>query len=396
MRVALIAPICVMAAEPSTGVVLTESKSKVSAKDRMRGSARAGAEIRKSVNGLEDEFNQIKAALMSGKETPEVLGAVGKLANMITLRIEPAIKNGHDQDKILLQAIVSQAEDCDSMEKSTKHDCMDLKDSAEKDHDAFTDCNSNKTSKVAELNDKNATCTRDLESAAESKSRWCGKQAEYPAHIRSNFSSCGIECDFSRYTAAECFKGAVDMVAGLKDHFARQKQMYEANSELCKSAERRYTELQHQCNRHATELKSMDSMCDWHHSEACLEWSSYVNCVTKTLCAAYKSCRDDKDAEYDQAMGQVTELVKDRKNEWTSTQTIKCALMTYKRNKSLEESDLDACGRNIDTEWLDLHKVDMPPRLTCDERATMPEYCSASFVSQISNAAAQAKKHVEG
>jgi hypothetical protein len=392
MRVSLIASVFAAAAEGApAGAALAQSSSRAATKEGIRSSAKAGTELRNSVNGLEEQFSQIKADLMSGKTTPGVVGAVGKLANMITAQIEPAIKSGHNQDKLLLETIVGQAEDCDKMEKSTSHDCGELKTSAEKDHAAYTSCTSDKDSKVAELTDKNTTCSTDLEASATSVGRWCGKKDEYPPRVRSNFTSCGIECDFSKYTAAECFKGAVDMVAGLKDQFARQKQMYEANTELCKGATRRHSELEQRCKRHAAELHSMDSMCDWHHSEACLEWGSYVTCVTKTLCSEYKTCRDQKDTDYAKAMTQVEQLVVDRKAEWTSTQTIKCALTTYQRNGSLEESDLDRCGLTIDTTWLDLHRVDMPERLACDDRASLPSYCSASFISQISDATMKAK-----
>mmetsp|Transcript_18748 Transcript_18748/g.41592 ORF Transcript_18748/g.41592 Transcript_18748/m.41592 type:complete len:404 (-) Transcript_18748:93-1304(-) len=331
---------------------------------------------------LQSEFAAVEAEIKSaGKITPGVYATVQKLQSMVTSIIEPAIVESHAADQLLVLTVFREIISCDATyTKFVNGDKMAALTALKSVKTEFDHCGGT----VEELKAKFAKCLDDRDVLVRHNNTVCCQEFAI-CSSPTGYGDCEVVkleqgfagCDYKAMTGEECFAHARSLVEPLSGYFQNQDKKYEAVRFECakfsaatkaKVAECAY--LQEAVNAKVSETN------DW--AERFNQGGEAFAGKCAQRCSDYKTCRKEKETQYlkitgpcesgDYAAGNgcVMNREQDRRNEWESTQLIKCMLQHYCEGGHFDEDLLEKCKKQIKSCHLVIDYPKVPELIPCE------------------------------
>jgi hypothetical protein len=317
----------------------------------------------------------VKAA---GKVTPGVYATVQKMKGMVEKVIEPAIEEAHGADQELVTVTHREIVACDTSYQSwMDSDIAEGWAVLNKTNTEWVGC----TGDVEVLKERYGKCLDDRDLLVQHNNTICCQEfAMCPSegHCETvKLDQAHVGCDYKTKKPEECFAHAESLVASLEGYFIEQDQRYEA--------------LRLQCAKFNAAVKAKVAECAYLQESVNAkvsetnEWAERFNnggeafsqsCAQR--CAEYKTCRKEKETQYvkitgpcesgDYAAGNgcVMNREQDRRNEWESTQLIKCMLQHYCEGGQFEEELLEKCKKLIHSCHLIIDYHVVPEMVPCE------------------------------
>mmetsp|Transcript_19391 Transcript_19391/g.46710 ORF Transcript_19391/g.46710 Transcript_19391/m.46710 type:complete len:421 (+) Transcript_19391:59-1321(+) len=350
--------------------------------------ARETEVARRPLVAVQSEFAQVEKVIQRSGVTPEVLATVKKLLGMVTDIIEPAIQEAHGSDGLLVLTVFREIIDCDAryshfLSGNKKTSELGINSLREKWQDTLV--------KVMQMKEDFTACETSRNLALQRNSTACC--AAYSACPASS-GDCEVVklqhgfagCDYKASSGVECFEQAKAMVSPLLGYFQNQDKRYEEAAAQC-------TKTSSEAGAKVNECEYLNEAVNAKVSEAndlaqsVNETSVAVVGTCQKMCDDYTQCRSKAEDAYARTVGPCEanedgvggECVKnrevDRKNEWDTTQTIKCMLTHYCEGGKFDEELLAKCKTEIETDHLEIVYPKVPPRTPCsvEEPQSIPE-----------------------
>jgi hypothetical protein len=320
----------------------------------------SAAQVGSSVAMLKKQFAQVEAQLKTGvKVTPALAKVIDEMINMVQDEIEPAIQEAHASDQDELNLKHSAIVDFNTAYTEKRTNLYNEHASIQDDIDAY-----NMAAQVWDDAAKAyATSVTVYETTVSDKcDTCCDKQQAAVEAIE--YTPAYASCDYTAPDAARCTKTAQSQVAtAVKSDFAHGL--------------KRYTDLVSGCStmtdRVASTKADMDKKndhCDDSQAD-CL--AREKNIVAKkanfeaewaSVTSSYKTGIETLEKNYTDASDRVHKDEADRKNEWTSSQEIKCMLKAYLAGGSFDAAQMAVCQGAIKTSHLVVVYPVIPARVT--------------------------------
>jgi hypothetical protein len=320
----------------------------------------SAAQVGSSVAMLKKQFAQVEAQLKTGvKVTPALAKVIDEMINMVQDEIEPAIQEAHASDQDELNLKHSAIVDFNTAYTEKRTNLYNEHASIQDDIDAY-----NMAAQVWDDAAKAyATSVTVYETTVSDKcDTCCDKQQAAVEAIE--YTPAYASCDYTAPDAARCTKTAQSQVAtAVKSDFAHGL--------------KRYTDLVSGCStmtdRVASTKADMDKKndhCDDSQAD-CL--AREKNIVAKkanfeaewaSVTSSYKTGIETLEKNYTDASDRVHKDEADRKNEWTSSQEIKCMLKAYVAGGSFDAAQMAVCQGAIKTSHLVVVYPVIPARVT--------------------------------
>jgi len=319
---------------------------------------------------------------LAGRVTPGVYATIMKLTSMINDIIEPAILEGHATDQLLIMTVYREILECDAAYKRfttgklkhseaalniVKGEWGDCTGSVEHLKSKYSECLDHRDILVQH---NNTVCCQEF--------AVCSDPTGYGACEYVKLDQGFVGCDYKKNTAQDCFADAKRLVEPLRGYFAKE--------------DRRYEELRAQCQKFSAAVRAKMAECAY-LAEAVNSKVADTNALgdevnkaglelqreARTACSDYKDCRTRTHQAYFDVIGPceknaygaggscVKNREADRKNEWSSTQTIKCMLKHYCDGGSFKEDLLEQCQASISTYSLAITYPKLPELLPCED-----------------------------
>lgn len=340
-----------------------------------------------AVPTLQNEFELMQQQIRTaGRITPGVYATVQKLSHMVATIIEPSILEAHASDQMLVDLLFSEITMCDATySKFTmgkrKQSLAELAAEAlevKKSEDAlafkkqqYTKC----------LDDRDFLVARNSTVCCQATLACPGDG--YGDCDRVKLSEGFVGCDYKANTGEECFKNAKALVSPLEGYFAKNHMTYIRLQSECTNFDTALKAKFSECNylleavnSHVNDINGVGSQVGNHSSdvaaEIIIQCASYDECHANTTAAYNKTvgpcARDQKEGEYGVDQGAcVMAREHDRKQEWDSTQIIKCMLDHYCAGGNFEEQLLEECKKSITNYHLAIRYPEVLPPLDCDD-----------------------------
>mmetsp|Transcript_24405 Transcript_24405/g.59219 ORF Transcript_24405/g.59219 Transcript_24405/m.59219 type:complete len:384 (-) Transcript_24405:92-1243(-) len=329
-----------------------------------------GSDVATPIAAIQKQLATLEVAVKkSGKVTPGVYKNVQRLLRMVEDVIEPAIIKAHAADHTLGELRLKAVRDISP-------DFKAVADAAGKTQDQL-DVAVNSTLAV-EANTSVSTAHTMCDSAELAAKTATNAIADMQKrrYYYSELSRAFVECDLHSSDASTCWQNTLALVVEFNGTFIQLAQDYEEAKEFHRSAESKATQSEHdcitQCDK-ANELLQQYNSSVTKHNDTCQDApGKYRKSYNDVLGRYNTSVANFKSATLD-----IAERVKDRKNEWTSTQTIKCMLQHYCVTGQLEVARIESCKGGINTTFLNLTwgpppPPPPPPIINCTEVAPLP------------------------
>mmetsp|Transcript_54109 Transcript_54109/g.118601 ORF Transcript_54109/g.118601 Transcript_54109/m.118601 type:complete len:399 (-) Transcript_54109:65-1261(-) len=317
----------------------------------------------------------VKAA---GKVTPGVYETVKKMKNMVEQVIEPAIVDAHNADQELIyvtfKEIVAEDTQYRSFVDTVIAEGWKILNSTKS---KWTTCGVD----VEVLKSRFSECLDHRDSLVQHNNTVCCQEYAMCPHDGDcevvKLDQAHVGCDYKSRHPEECVAHAQKLISSLKGYFQEQDERFEALHEQCtkfnaavkaKVAECAY--LQEAVNAKVAEVLQI--------TEEINGGGQKMMNDSKQRCIDYKIGRKTKEAQYlsvagpceqgDYASGNgcVMNREADRRNEWESTQLIKCMLEHYCQGGKFDEELLEKCKKEIHSCHLVIDYPRVPELIPCE------------------------------
>mmetsp|Transcript_38104 Transcript_38104/g.93198 ORF Transcript_38104/g.93198 Transcript_38104/m.93198 type:complete len:399 (-) Transcript_38104:37-1233(-) len=331
------------------------------------------------LKALNEQLSMVEQSVKAaGKVTPGVYATVQKMKGMVEKVIEPAIVEAHGADQQLVYVTHKEVLACDTSYQSfVDNDIAEGWAVLNKTKTEWSGCEGD----VEVLKQRFAKCLDDRDLLVQHNNTICCQEfAMCPSegHCETvKLDQAHVGCDYKSKKPEECFAHAESLVASLEGYFIEQDARYEA--------------LRLQCAKFTSAVKAKVAECAYLQEAVNAkvsetnDWAERFNnggeaftqkCATR--CADYKTCRKEKETQYlkitgpcesgDYAAGNgcVMNREQDRRNEWESTQLIKCMLQHYCEGGHFEEELLEKCKKQIKSCHLIIDYPKVPELIPCE------------------------------
>jgi len=319
----------------------------------------ASAKTHSAVSMLKQQFKALEVQLKSGaKVTPAVAKVINEMISMVTDDIEPSIKEAHASDQDELDAKMKVVTDYNAAQ-TDKRDLL-LQTGA----NIESDINDHNTVALDWDNAAKAylAAIAYYEDTTKSKTDTCcdKQQAAVPA---TEYTPAFAKCDYTAADATGCTDRAETAAAN-------------AVQSAFESGLARYTDLVNGCQSETerlaaakTDMDTKNDHCDDKEADARArkqdldtrtaqfdsDWSAAVS--------EYNTQVATLEGDYTSSKTRVTADEADRKDEWQSSQEIKCLLQNYQVGGSFDEASMNTCKATISTLHLVIVYPEIPARV---------------------------------
>jgi len=320
-----------------------------------------------SVNNLKKQFSELQTSLGSksyAQVTPRVKSVIDDMVKMIETEIEVAIKDAHVADQILVDTEMAKIQTYRNtifaQQKILYAKAADIRKWIKEHNQLVVDWRGLAEKRIAAANDWTTTHNN-------MKTTCCAK--DNSAVLDVAYLSPYHECDFKTGHGKDKADGCIDRaLANTKSYV----------DPYFKNGRNTYLQLVKKCDNlgNLTVTKhnaynQADEACD-HKEEATRSKADLITTETQSFAASWKSTRDGyrvnvtmMENEYNKKEAQAKHDEKDRKNEWTSTQIIKCMLVNYKAGGGFNDESLASCKtKSRNTGHLNVKYPTMVARIT--------------------------------
>jgi len=341
---------------------------------------------------LESQLSMVEQSVKAaGRVTPGVYQTVKKMKSMIEQIIEPAIKDAHAADHSLVTITHAEILGCDKAYRAW----------VDKDIAAgWAILNKTKTEwvscvgSVEQLKKKYTKCLEERDLLVRHNNTICCHEFSMCSAVGDcetvKLDQAHVGCDYRTKSHAECFAHAQKLISSLEGYFKKQDERFEQLRAQCakfrsvtkgKIAECAY--LREAVNSKVSEANKIAN--DVNNGAARLK----KDC--KNRCVEYNKCRAKTEGQYTKVTGLLPTYSKDgvkgpgckrqdqwahgngcvmnregdRKQEWVSTQLIKCMLEHYCQGGKFDEKLLAKCKKSIHVCPLVIYYPKWKPQIPC-------------------------------
>jgi hypothetical protein len=320
------------------------------------------------VSALEKQFAMIQNAVKAGKVTPGVSEVIDQLEAMITNQIEPAINSAHTTDQQLVNTTYGEVTTCQT-NRVTAEDLADSNSATVANKkNTMTTCRDTQATLESEFN----TCDSEEAAALTAKNSKCTER-DNNQHDTETITTCYAECNYKVQSGEICWTNAKNTIANLEGFFNGRKSGYDTLATDCNALSAAYTAKVTECDNKYTSWQSKIVECDG--SQSAYETANCNNLEEyNNLCTTFDICWSGKSDNYATIKAEVQSKESDRKNEWTSVQTIKCMLQHYQTDGTFNDTSVQSCQNGISTSHLDILYPTEASKIVCSQQ-TLPNYC---------------------
>jgi len=324
---------------------------------------------------LTQEYNLIKAQLGSGSQTtPAVKKAITKMTNLITTKIEVAIREGHKEDEELLKAHRQEVQVYNGAQTTIRDNL--LGDARAVNANIIQHNKYAATWKSAASSFKTSIST--YESATNKKTTTCCKkqQAAVEGLVVTNAFHM---CDYKE--GKDCTKIAVASVnQKVEQIFTNGIKLFETLDKGCNADEVARVLAE-------KDMKAKDKHCDDTQDLA----TSLAKVITTDALrlkgnwdkatTSYGSEMTKQRAQYKKNAAKVVKDSADRKEEWKASQLIKCMLEAYRAGGGFDEATEKGCRSGITVKGLHLVAKAPEARIAWTMLAKPQQTSTASYAN---------------
>merc|ERR1711937_519008 len=299
------------------------------------------AKTSSAVSMLKQEFRALQVQLKSSsKITPGVAKVIDDMVKMVENEIEPAIKKAHSSDKDLIKSEHSALVTFGEAQIGVRDQLLQTGEDIEKDslaHNTDTCCDKQQAAVPGvEYTPAFAKCDYTAKDADGCTGR---AEADAVAAVQS-----GFEAGLARYNAlnAGCDTEAGKLAAATTDVEAKNAH----------------------CDDKASDARARKKDLDERIEQFDSEWAD----ATGKYATEHKKLTDS----YANAKTTVKKQEADRKDEWKSTQEIKCLLNNYKAGGSFDTAAMNTCKDSIKTEHLNMEYPADPEKVVWNKPTFTP------------------------
>jgi hypothetical protein len=331
------------------------------------------------LKALQAQLAMVEHSVKSaGKVTPGVYQTVQKMKTMVEQVIEPAIVDAHNADQELVyvthKEILAEDERYRSYVDSEIEEGWKILNATQT---KFTGCSHD----VENLKARFGQCLDDRDVLVQRNNSVCCQEFAMCPHDGDcevvKLDQAHVGCDYKSRRPEECVAHAEKLIESLEGYFQEQDGRFEALKLQCskftaavkaKVAECAY--LQEAVNAKVSEVKQIQEEINGGGEKMMND--------SKQRCIDYKMGRKAKETQYititgpceagDYASGNgcVMNREVDRRNEWESTQLIKCMLQHYCEGGHFDEELLDKCKKQIHSCDLIIDYPKVPEAIPCE------------------------------
>jgi len=319
----------------------------------------SSAKTASAVAMLKQQFKALEVQLKSGaKVTPAVAKVINEMIQMVTDDIEPAIKEAHQADQEELDAKMKVITDYNSVQTDKRDLLLTTGDNIEKSIGEH-----NKVALAWDLAAKAYLASiKYYEETTKNKTDTCCDKQQ-AAVVATEYTPAFAKCDYTADDADHCSDRAESAASGaVKDAFESGLSRYTDLVSGCTSMTTQQTNAKSDmdgknthCDDQEADARARKTLLDTQISQFNSDWSSAVS--------EYNGGIAEAEGNFTEVKTRVTSDEADRKDEWTSTQEIKCMLQNYQAGGSFDDAAMGICKQGISTVHLVINYPAIPPRV---------------------------------
>mmetsp|Transcript_5642 Transcript_5642/g.13420 ORF Transcript_5642/g.13420 Transcript_5642/m.13420 type:complete len:382 (-) Transcript_5642:70-1215(-) len=338
----------------------------------LTGLASTESSVTVPLQAIQKQLATIEVAVKkAGRVTPGVKKNVDRLRNMVETIIEPAILHAHEEDHTLIRVLETGLGNYRGRFEEKRNKTSGI----QADLDASQKLLGNLSEvtryidQAREAYERAANATHTAAVAAESAQK---RRRVYYELVRAY-----VECDLHSQDASTCWANTKALVSAYADAFKEDEIEYKAATALYKRLESTASAEEHasltSCSEANEQILEYNQTADV-HNELCENADTDMQKEFREL----KDQFDEKKTNYITQCTAISQRVVDRKNEWTSTQVVKCMLKHYCVTGQLEVAEISACKQGINNTFLELSCPGIwdpipPPPVNCTNITGIPE-----------------------
>lgn len=318
-----------------------------------------GAQTASAVSMIKQQFKALEVQLKSGaKVTPAVAKVINEMIAMITDDIEPAIKEAHASDQEEIDAKMKVITDYNSVQKDKRDLLLETGDNIESDIQSHN--------QVALAWDQAAkaylaSISYYEETTKNKTDTCCDKQQG--AVVATEYTPTFAKCDYTAADADDCTDRAESDVAGaVQSAFESGLSRYTDLVSGCTSMVGQQSDAksdmdsknQH-CDDQEADARERKKLLDTQITQFDSDWAGAVS--------EYDAGIAEAEGNYTSAKTRVLHDEADRKDEWSSTEEIKCMLENYQAGGSFDDAAMDVCKQDVTVLHLKVTYPDIPARI---------------------------------
>jgi hypothetical protein len=326
------------------------------------------AKTSSAVSMLKQEFRALQVQLKSSsKITPGVAKVIDDMVKMVENEIEPAIKKAHSSDKDLIKSEHSALVTFREAQIGVRDQLLQTGEDIEKDSLAHNTVAAewDQAAKdfVAAIGHYHSTCKSKTDTC-------CDKQQAAVPGIE--YTPAFAKCDYTAKDADGCTgRAEADAVAAVQSGFEAGLARYNALNAGCDTEAGKLaaatTDVEAKnahCDDKASDARERKKDLDARIEQFDKNWGE----ATGKYATEHKKLTDS----YANAKTTVKKQEADRKDEWKSTQEIKCLLNNYKAGGSFDTAAMNTCKDSIKTEHLNMEYPADPEKVVWNKPTFTP------------------------
>lgn len=324
------------------------------------------------LQAIQKQLATIEVAVKkAGRVTPGVKKNVDRLRNMVETIIEPAILHAHAEDHTLIKVLELGLGNYRGRFEEKRNKTLGIQ--------ADLDASQTVLGNLSEVDGFIETAHEDFKGANSSThtAAVAAESAQKKRFVYYELVRAYVECDLHSQAATTCWENTKALVWAYEDTFAEAEAEYQAAKLLYQRLEATASAEEHRgleaCSKANEEIQEFNTSAAV-HNELCENADSDMLREFREL----KDQFDDKKSNYVKQCSDIAQRVVDRKNEWTSTQVVKCMLKHYCVTGQLEVAEIASCKQGINNTFLDLTCPGIvdpvpPPSVNCTTIDQIPE-----------------------
>jgi len=301
-----------------------------------------------SINSLQKQFSELQVSLKSktyAEVTPGVKDTIDKMTALIESDIEPAIHDAHRSDQELLdtemQKIQTYTDSIRSQQTILYAKADDIRKWIGEHNDLVGEWRTRAEKFIAARDDWTATHNNKTVTC-------CAK--DNAAVVDVAYLSPYHQCDYKATGADDCIDNALANVKSYVEpyftdglnHYLDLVKTCDFLGNLTVTKHQAFQTADEDCDSYEEQTRSKADLIASETAQFESDWANLRDGYRVNI-----TIREDR---YNGHEAQVKSDEADRKNEWTSTQTIKCMLVNYKNGGGFDDDSLSTCqGQTGDT-----------------------------------------------
>jgi len=319
----------------------------------------SGVKTATTVAMLKNQFQALEVQLKSGaKVTPAVAKVINEMIQMVTDDIEPAIKEAHASDQSELDAKMLVITNFNTDQTTVRDTLLDTGKQIEADGILH-----NGVAAAWDAAAKAYLASIALyEETTKNKTDTCC-DSQQAAVVATQYTPSSAECDYTKATDGSCLATAQAAVAdavdaAFKAGLTRFYDIKDGCGTMTTAQTNARSDMETKdgaCDAHEEDCKARKKVLDVQHGQFEADWPAAVS--------TYNSGITEAEGNFTTSKTRVEHDEGDRKEEWKSTQEIKCMLINYQAGGSFSQTAMTTCQSGVTTNHLVIHYEPIPARV---------------------------------